>query len=263
MQSNQSLAICKITKSKKKRKLERQKKRSFKGSRRASATAAGHAFTPPAWVTRISAVDTAHKMSRHRREKPASHVEGSFRIFFKTESSAGSRVEIVGRLNGSHGLWKGTVWRNWPDALWLCVFLQGIVFCVATGHWGDTNRQSMRRRGADSMSMMEWKPSSTWRKKKKSLLLWPHKDEDPSSRMKNLIFCAFLVSLQQWSRSSTAKWFLFLWDQDAGEKKTMRSSSFTVNYVYNRLTETAWLRAAALPAPHSPALTGTAWNFVG
>lgn len=58
-------------------------RKSFKGSARASPTVAGHAFTPPATVTRISTFDNAHEMSRHRREGPASHVEGSFQIFFK------------------------------------------------------------------------------------------------------------------------------------------------------------------------------------
>lgn len=53
-------------------------RKSFKGSARASPTVAGHAFTPPATVTRISTFD-----NRHRRERPASHVEGSFQIFFK------------------------------------------------------------------------------------------------------------------------------------------------------------------------------------
>lgn len=139
------------------------KKKSFKGSTRASATAAGHAFTPPASVTRISAVGTAHKTSPHRRGKPASHVEGSFHIFFKTEIRfsrfSGGKCWKTQRFPQAM---KGTVWRNWPDALWLYVFRQGIVFCVMTGQGGDTNRQSMRTRGADSMSAMEWKLSGTW-----------------------------------------------------------------------------------------------------
>lgn len=164
LQSIQSLAIWKITKSKKGKKMEKRKeKKSFKGSARVSATAAGHAFTPPASVTRISAVGTAHKTSRHRREKPASHVERSFHIFFKTEIKfsrfSGGKCWKTQRFPQAM---KGTVWRNWPDALWLYVFRQGIVFCVMTCQGGDTNRQSMRTRGADSMSAMEWKLSSTW-----------------------------------------------------------------------------------------------------
>lgn len=68
------------------RKIKKEGKNSFKGSARASSTVAGHAITPPASVTRISTFDKAHKKSGHRKERPASHVEGSFQIFFKTQT---------------------------------------------------------------------------------------------------------------------------------------------------------------------------------
>lgn len=91
----------------------------------------------------------------------------------------------------------------------------------------------------------------------KRLLLWPHKDEDPSSRMKNLTFCVFLVSPQQSNNGGQAvpsashcSETRMLWRKN----KTMHSSTITVDYVYNHLAEAARLCVFTLPAPCSPAM---------
>lgn len=209
-----------------------RKKKSFKGSARASATAAGHAFTPPASVTRISAVGTAH-----RRGKPASHVEGSFHIFFKTEIKfsrfSGGKCWKTQRFPQAM---KGTVWRNWPDALWLYVFRQGIVFCVMTGQGGDTNRQSMRTRGADSMSAMEWKLSGTWWKDSLIVATQGRRSFFKDEESHLLRLSRFSPTIQQW-RTSSAKRFTLLWDPNALKKKTrqcipaqLQSIMFTITW---------------------------------